>query len=58
MRAFMMEEREKRMAKYEDVLTEEQFTQYNEMMEARRQQMRQQRDQGSGDQPQRGRGRR
>jgi Spy/CpxP family protein refolding chaperone len=56
MRSFMMEQRQKRDARYAEVLTPDQMKKYNEMMERRRQQFQQRREQGApGD---RGRGRR
>ena len=56
MRARMMEIRDERDARYKEVLTTEQYAKYAKMVEERRSQMRQQRNQapGSGD---RGRGR-
>jgi hypothetical protein len=56
MRARMRELREKRDAKYAEVLTEEQLKKYQQIQEERRQQMRQRREEGS--EGQRGRGRR
>ena len=56
MRARMSELREKRDAKYAEVLTEEQLKKYQQIQEERRQQMRQRREEGS--EGQRGRGRR
>jgi Spy/CpxP family protein refolding chaperone len=56
MRAFMMDQREKRDAKYAEVLTPEQLKKYNAMMEQRRQQYQQR--QGQGPEGERGRGRR
>ena len=56
MRSFMMEQRDKRNARYAEVLTPEQMKKYNEMMDRRRQQFQQRREQGAGGD--RGRGRR
>ncbi len=61
MRAAMMEIRDERDKKYEEVLSPEQMTKLKEIQDQRREQMRQQRDQrpgGEGDErPARGRGR-
>ena len=60
MRATMMKLRDERDAKYEKVLTPEQYEKYTKMMEARRQQMRDRRPpqgEGSPDDQNRGRGR-
>jgi Spy/CpxP family protein refolding chaperone len=63
MRAYMLEQRELRDQKYKEVLTEEQFKQYQKNQEERMERMRQRRDRApgdrpaSGDRPARGRGR-
>jgi|GEM_PF-2026327 len=63
MRTYMQGQRELRDKKYEEVLTEEQFKQYKKNQEDRRERMQRQRDgapgdrPGTGDRPERGRGR-
>ena len=57
MRARMMEIREKRNAKYEEVLTAEQYAKYREMIERRQGQRPQRGGEGEQDRPSRGRGR-
>ena len=54
MREFMMQQREERNAKYEEVLTPEQYVKYQEMADRRRQNMRRRMEEDSGG---RGRGR-
>jgi hypothetical protein len=54
MRAYMMQQREDRMEKYAEVLTEEQMAKYQEMVDRRRQNMRRRMDE---DPEGRGRGR-
>ena len=54
MREFMMQQREERNAKYEEVLTPEQYEKFQEMADRRRQNMRRRMDEDSGG---RGRGR-
>jgi hypothetical protein len=54
MREFMMKQREERNAKYEELLTEEQYAKYQEMADRRRQNMRRRMEDDPGG---RGRGR-
>jgi len=54
----MMQMREERDARYKEILTEEQFKQYQEIQEKRRSEMRNQyRPEGNSERPSRGRGR-
>jgi len=61
MRAKMMKMRDDRNAEYEKVLTPDQYKKFIELQEQRRNEMRQQREQGNpdgeGERPERGRGR-
>ena len=62
MRAKMMQMRDDRNSKYEEVLTPEQYVKFTEIQEQRRNEMRQQREQSNPDgqteeRPERGRGR-
>lgn len=56
MREYMMKQREERDEKYAEVLTDEQLEKYHEMIDKRRQNMRQRREEESGEQRGRGRG--
>jgi len=52
----MMKQREERDEKYAELLTDEQLEKYHEMIDKRRQNMRQRREEESGEQRGRGRG--
>ena len=57
MRERMMEIMEKRNAKYEEVLSAEQYAKYSKMMQNRQRQRPQRSGEGEGERPSRGRGR-
>jgi DNA-binding transcriptional MerR regulator len=56
MREFMMKQREEREEKYAKILTDEQWEKYKQMMDRRRQNMRQRMEEDPGGQRDRGRG--
>ena len=56
MREFMMKQREEREEKYAEILNDEQWKKYEQMMDRRRQNMRRRMEEDSGGQRGRGRG--
>lgn len=56
MREFMMKQREEREEKYAEILTDEQWEKYEQIMDRRRQNMRRRMEEDSGGQRGRGRG--